>query len=1591
MIESQVVKILNLESRTGTIELYKNKKSLRFFNLMRMLMKQHNFSMFFYLVLRLIFPLQILVELLSLPFETSDTITKLSTFFGYGLLVDSNITDKSTFTGFSTGVYIFAGVYILLIIYLWFCTKETKFLLPVRILAMLNFFLADLIFIPIVGITLRVIKCDGNSVHAFLGEACFSSGTHLTFLLISFVALVFFSTIVFIFNYYMNEIGSIGDSTAPARVNCNYELMANVLKFIFFVLTYVVKFLNFSDDTRKTMFLIVKFILLVFSIFMLVYINQRVHYFEPIYNLVTKTGWSFILWSTIISIVKQVCDLYDTTIFHLFGWITLYVIVSKKEIQNEQELLNDLNIFNLPSLKSLVTVNEKILNYCTTNKNYKLSEKGTSTTLAKNFDEVLEREEELNINHKKFIYDVHVANKFRNKVDMSLLSLVNVTYEFYLHMRKTKSDLNEENVFLHTCYFLIKYLKNICYCSYLCTKVKITSHKNKFLHFQLTEYIKDKLIFKMNKISPTESIKQIQISTLLAYEYYLNLFFSKLHEEVNKQVSYFSIFKKEMLSNGDKGGDSGISLASNFKAENFLGMGEEIMSIKEEIESAYKQILLIYPTHEIKLQFFSYLNLVMDDEETIRNEEKIFSDKHMDYINDKGPIYKSLFNPNSCIVIVDGFINLGALFYTTPNFTRLFGLENSQILNMTIHDLVPTAIEQFHYEVVMNGIKYSNLSTIFKKQRTLYIRGPYGQIAQGVVYIRNVPDLSNGMIYMVSVIKVEETHTACAGALDENFIINGFTNMMIFDIDPHTFTLVHIAYYIPNIFLYIKFNKKLGYHFDDLNEEHMGVFHRLMPDKGSKRQLLDNKIEKLLKKIKADGTLKLMAEDEDLIALTQNVEAQSEASYTIVYKTVTKSFVNNKYKYFTMDINKLDVNMKFDTSVASSVNNSANNKQLTTPIMAQEDVNEIKGSEFFAKNLNNESSHLASVFSANSATSNNSSIVVMSMKERLYNLTLSKKRLVREQGEIQQIKLMKIICLFFTLITIILSIVSSQIIEDNFYSINQFTVDNLLLNKTKIFMTCIYAYALNINDKKYPLYNDKTSLTKGVLEYVKYVHKNTEAAITFSEDLRMQLEEKRKVYLTISNGEFTLNTMAFINLILSNTLKYTSDLNNAAEYAMNQILWNDLIRLTIQYVNDDTITGFSMDYQSEKFQYTSYFVTNNILFIINIVVIIVIIILFLFLSYTILQYEKKLLILAKNFKTPLFIKYLTNLLDINKNYNSANNNGENNQEEEGEEKKEKEKDKKKGKKNKDDDKKEEGEKKMKGKRRQDDPKKKNNDMNFERITNSFTRNCLATVFKIMVVLILSLFYYVVTIVLINGNVTTTLNFLQLKNNLELYFQTNFRNFFNIKNKLNKLEEEGVNSVVFDKPAIYSLGNLLFEVKSYFPSDNANIVALDTLFTGNVCSLMPDLKDCSTYQNAILTRGLDQAIVQTNLLLSNFIEEAPNIRKVNNTLVAVYDPTSFFPQYEQFITSHLYFSYKTYTDNIMALKEVFISSLLSNLYMLLYCFLGLWTISFVLLLYIINKMRKLFFSLIIFFNIIPSKHMLDDVELTNDIIKLKNKL
>jgi hypothetical protein len=410
MIESKVIEILNLDSKTGIIDAYKHKKSIIFFNILKILVEQHKFSMLFSLVLKFIFFIQIILEILSFPQETQDLMSNLANFFGNLFLFDKNITDSSTFSKFVIAVYVFTFVYILLIVYLIIFGKNKKFLVPIQILAFLNFLLADFLMIPIFNILMKVLKCDENGIHLYLSVACYSADIHIIHFMLSILTLLIFLSINFIFSYYMNEIGNLNNSTSPARVNCNYELFSKSAKLLFFFSINIVK--NLITKENETNYIVLKILIIILSVIMLIYTKKKLYYFEPLYNIVTINLWSSLIWSGCISLIKSLFKLNETIVFHFIGWIIIFLIVKLLENDKDNEILADINIFNLNSLKDLVSFNEKILTYCTVNRNYKEINKGTAITLATSFEEILEKEEELNVNHKRFVYDSHVLENF---------------------------------------------------------------------------------------------------------------------------------------------------------------------------------------------------------------------------------------------------------------------------------------------------------------------------------------------------------------------------------------------------------------------------------------------------------------------------------------------------------------------------------------------------------------------------------------------------------------------------------------------------------------------------------------------------------------------------------------------------------------------------------------------------------------------------------------------------------------------------------------------------------------------------------------------------------------------------------------------------------------------------------------------------------------------------------------------------------------------------------------------------------------------------------------------------------------------------
>ena len=92
-------------------------------------------------------------------------------------------------------------------------------------------------------------------------------------------------------------------------------------------------------------------------------------------------------------------------------------------------------------------------------------------------------------------------------------------------------------------YFLINKFKNPLYAIWLCTKIKTNTHAQSFYKYTLMEKIKDYLISKLNKNTNKLSIKHVQISSVILYYQYVDLFKIKIYDATCSQIEYFDILK----------------------------------------------------------------------------------------------------------------------------------------------------------------------------------------------------------------------------------------------------------------------------------------------------------------------------------------------------------------------------------------------------------------------------------------------------------------------------------------------------------------------------------------------------------------------------------------------------------------------------------------------------------------------------------------------------------------------------------------------------------------------------------------------------------------------------------------------------------------------------------------------------------------------------------------------------------------------------------------------------------------------------------------------------------------------------------------
>ena len=359
MIESNIINWIDISDSMQNLDVYGHKKWLHFFDIMRVLVGYKTFSVFFFIILKFLFFLQIIMLCLVNTESEGDSAVQILKYISNVILIQGVITSKGTYTIALCIVVALTIIICLSCIYLMISIKMGKLMFkePVLFFNIINVAAMDFLIGPIVQIGIMAFNCNKGQ-HIYLNNTCYVHWLHWVVIVISVINTAFWIVFSIILSIYYNEIGSINETKVCARVNCNYEFFMNICKIAMFIFAYIAQTFGKDSDIFRIIFEVYMFInTLGFSF----YVYKEVFFYNPLIQCIVQFGWVFTCWFSLIILLKSLLSINDTSIFHLVGWFILALIMYFLEESRREYLLTDFNIFEIKSMKDIELFNYNLM------------------------------------------------------------------------------------------------------------------------------------------------------------------------------------------------------------------------------------------------------------------------------------------------------------------------------------------------------------------------------------------------------------------------------------------------------------------------------------------------------------------------------------------------------------------------------------------------------------------------------------------------------------------------------------------------------------------------------------------------------------------------------------------------------------------------------------------------------------------------------------------------------------------------------------------------------------------------------------------------------------------------------------------------------------------------------------------------------------------------------------------------------------------------------------------------------------------------------------------------------------------------------
>ena len=1124
MIESNVIEWLDFGDSIQNIDVYSRQKLISLFRFFRLLVKNKSFPTIIEIIFILIFFVQIwTMTIMNVPSE-GDIILIILNYLKKVTVFFEIITNSSNYKIIFYITFGLIIIDIILMIIILFTNNKVNLSFLVYIINCLNLIINYYLLGPSIEIALTSVWCEDN-IHKYLQVECYSNSMHLAITILSILMLFLYIFVSFIHSFYCNEIELIMTSSKGnkiIRIDCNYETFCMISKIIGFALGFLEK----KNEGKLIFKLIFQGYIIINTLIMSIYAYKKVYYYNNIINNIIHHGWCISCCFSICILLKTLLKLKVVSNFIIFSCIIIIIAFYKADKMNEYLLITEENIFEFKNVKAIETYKNILLNQLTERSNNK--SKVLIFGVIKKFEEFASNNPEINYQYQKLMKDKHLNKRFNKDDELPILSIIYILYSFYQEKFLIKDEL-----ILHMCYFLINKYNNIIYAMLLCSKLKAEGHRGLYYKFLLTEDIKEYLIFKISKKSNKENIKHIQIGSVILYYLYTELFKIKIYDATSNLIDYFDLIKN--------------SVTTNKTTENFLKTGETVLKSRNQIMAIWSKIIELNPFSDESLKDYKlYLDSILQDEFLSKEETKKYLTLKNNKSQEKFNAYHSMFLiDTSTVLLIDGYLTIGKILYSSPNFVFLFMYNGKELLNFTIDDLLPNCIQVFHKELMEEAIKYSNVNYSFKSPKDSLLKNRNEGLFNIKLFVKSVPNLSFGLIYFSYIQKLHDPNLIIV--LDNDLKISGYTEMAQTG-SPFTMSNgynltygilgYHIGVIIPDILPLLEY-KNNEFNIVKKDFELKGYLYPV-----EKTIEIKNKINIIFEKIK-NNKVNVNDNQEQIETDLQNITAefndlikelnnQNVKPFSIYYRVKLYTYLDGKYKYYRVYVNnntftindfestsrlpkditerkvenkksldfknnlskkskeskKMIKVMACEKKVITGVTNKSNNIENSTLSKNSNNKNNKKQTEMKKEsNENNDKNNILNQL--NSISSYNSQIYISMIGfNKIKNDVINKKQIL-------PIKIMKYLCLVFGILTISFMIFDLMQQIESYNKLSSFLKDNLFFNKTKIVVASLYIVSVNIRWMSHSLFVNSTSCLSG--DWVEFYEKLLRENLRFLE------------------------------------------------------------------------------------------------------------------------------------------------------------------------------------------------------------------------------------------------------------------------------------------------------------------------------------------------------------------------------------------------------------------------------------------------------------------------------------------------------------